>query len=132
MNRCEAITYEEGDKKEEGEHLRGVLRVCGCPSCALKKRTENQKSKKTEEQEDRTARRQKSKKTEEQEDRRARRWKSKKTEEQEDRRARREKSKKTEEQEDRRARRQKREKGKEQIVIPYVECVSESHVATAM
>ena len=32
MNRCETITSEEGDKKEEVEHLREALRVCGYPS----------------------------------------------------------------------------------------------------
>ena len=36
MNRCE-ITSEEGDKKEEVEHLGGALRVCGYPSWALNK-----------------------------------------------------------------------------------------------
>ena len=35
MHRCETITSEEGDKKEEVEHLREVLRVCGYPSWAL-------------------------------------------------------------------------------------------------
>ena len=29
MNRCEMITSEEGDKKEEVEHLRGALSVLG-------------------------------------------------------------------------------------------------------
>ena len=48
MNRCETITSEEGDKKEEVEHLRGALRVCGYPSRALKKVTDssNKKNKK--------------------------------------------------------------------------------------
>ena len=40
---CETITTEEGDKKEEMEHMRGALRVCGCPTCALKKATDNTK-----------------------------------------------------------------------------------------
>ncbi len=47
MNRCETITSEEGDKKEEMEHLRGALRVCGYPSWALKKVTDSSKRKKT-------------------------------------------------------------------------------------
>ena len=46
MNRCETITSEEGDKKEEVEHLRGSLRVCGYPSLALNKVTESSKKKK--------------------------------------------------------------------------------------
>ena len=37
MHRCETITSEEGDKKEEVEHLRAALRVCGYPSWALNK-----------------------------------------------------------------------------------------------
>ena len=41
MNRCETITSEEGDKKEEVEHLRGDLRVCG-----LNKVTDSSKNKK--------------------------------------------------------------------------------------
>ena len=31
MHRCETITSEQGDKKEEVEHLREALRVCGYP-----------------------------------------------------------------------------------------------------
>ena len=46
MNRCETITSEEGDKKEEVEHLRGSLRVCGYPSWALNKVTDSSKKKK--------------------------------------------------------------------------------------
>ena len=46
MNRCETITSEEGDKKEEVEHLRGALRVCGYPSWALNKVTDSRKKKK--------------------------------------------------------------------------------------
>ena len=41
MHRCESITSEEGDKKEEVEHLRGALRVCGYPSWALNKKKKN-------------------------------------------------------------------------------------------
>ena len=46
MNRCETITLEEGDKKEEVEHLRGALRVCGYPSWALNRVTDSSKKKK--------------------------------------------------------------------------------------
>ena len=46
MIRCETITSEEGDKKEEVEHLRGALRVCGYPSWALNKVTYSSKKKK--------------------------------------------------------------------------------------
>ena len=46
MNRCETITSEEGDKKEEVEHLREALRVCGYPSWALNKVTDSCKKKK--------------------------------------------------------------------------------------
>ena len=46
MNRCETITSEEGDKKEEVEHLRGALRVCGYPFWALNKMTDSSKNKK--------------------------------------------------------------------------------------
>ena len=46
MNRCETITSEEGDKKEEVEHLREALRVCGYPSWALNKVTDSSKKKK--------------------------------------------------------------------------------------
>ena len=46
MHRCETITSEEGDKKEEVEHLREVLRVCGYPSWALNKVTDSCKKKK--------------------------------------------------------------------------------------
>ena len=35
MSRRETITSEEGDKKEEVEHLRGALSVCVYPSWAL-------------------------------------------------------------------------------------------------
>ena len=45
MNRCETITSEEGDKKEEVEHLRGSLRICGYPSWALNKVTDCNKKK---------------------------------------------------------------------------------------
>ena len=45
MNRCETITSEDGDKKEEVEHLRGALRVCGYPSWALNKVTFSSKKK---------------------------------------------------------------------------------------
>ena len=45
MNRCETITSEEGDKKEEVEHLREALRVCGYPSWALNKVTDSSKKK---------------------------------------------------------------------------------------
>ena len=31
-NRCETATTEEGDQKEQVEHPRGALRVCGYPS----------------------------------------------------------------------------------------------------
>ena len=47
MNRCETITTEEVDKKEETEHMRGALRVCGYPSWALKTVPGNAKEKKT-------------------------------------------------------------------------------------
>ena len=43
MNRSETTTTEEGDKKEEMEHLRGASRVRGCPSWAFKKVTDNTK-----------------------------------------------------------------------------------------
>ena len=46
MNRCEMITSEERDKKEEVEHLREALRVCGYPSWALNKVTDSSKKKK--------------------------------------------------------------------------------------
>ena len=46
MHRCETITSEEGDKKEEVEHLREALRVCGNPSWALNKVTDSCKKKK--------------------------------------------------------------------------------------
>ena len=46
MHRCETITSEEGDKKEEMEHLREALRVCGYPSWALNKVTDSCKKKK--------------------------------------------------------------------------------------
>ena len=46
MNMCETIISEEGNKKEEVEHLRGALRVCGNPSWALKKVTDISKKKK--------------------------------------------------------------------------------------
>ena len=46
MNRCETITSEEGDKKEEVEHSRGSLGVCGYPSWALNKVTDSSKKKK--------------------------------------------------------------------------------------
>ena len=46
MHRCETITSEEGDKKEEVEHLREALRVCGYPSWALNKVTDSSKKKK--------------------------------------------------------------------------------------
>ena len=46
MNRCETTTSQEGDKKDEVEHLRGALRVCGYPSCALNKVTDSSKKKK--------------------------------------------------------------------------------------
>ena len=46
MHRCETITSEEGDKKEEVEHLREALRVCGYPSWALNKVTDSCKKKK--------------------------------------------------------------------------------------
>ena len=46
MSRCETITSEEGDKKEEVEHLREALRVCGYPSWALNKVTDSCKKKK--------------------------------------------------------------------------------------
>ena len=46
MNRYETITTEERDKKEEMEHLKGVLSVCDYPSWALKKVTDNTKEKK--------------------------------------------------------------------------------------
>ena len=45
MNRCETITTEEGDKKEETEHLSGALRVCDYPPWALKWFTDNTKQK---------------------------------------------------------------------------------------
>ncbi|KAI0231562.1 hypothetical protein LSAT2_018059 [Lamellibrachia satsuma] len=41
IHRCETITSEEGDKKEEVEHLREALRVCGYPSWALNKVTDS-------------------------------------------------------------------------------------------
>ena len=47
MNRCETITSDEGDKKEEVEHLRGSLRVCGYPSWALNKVTDSRRRKRT-------------------------------------------------------------------------------------
>ena len=43
MNMCEMITSEEGDKKEEGEHLKGAIRRCGYPSWALKNETKNKR-----------------------------------------------------------------------------------------
>ena len=46
MHRCETTTSEEGDKKEEVEHLRGALRVGGYPSWALNKVTDSCKKKK--------------------------------------------------------------------------------------
>ena len=46
MHRCETITSEEGDKKEEVEHLREALRVCGYPSWALNKVTDSCKKNK--------------------------------------------------------------------------------------
>ena len=46
MHRCETITSEEGYKKEEVEHLREALRVCGYPSWALNKVTDSCKKKK--------------------------------------------------------------------------------------
>ena len=46
MNRCETITTEEGDKKEEMEPVRGAFRVCVYPSWALKKVPDNTKEKK--------------------------------------------------------------------------------------
>ena len=46
MHRCETITSEEGEKKEEVEHLREALRVCGYPSWALNKGTYSCKKKK--------------------------------------------------------------------------------------
>ena len=45
-NRCETITTEEEDKKEEIKHLRGALRVSGCPSSALRKIPDNAQEKK--------------------------------------------------------------------------------------
>ena len=42
----QTITSEEGDKKEEVEHLREALRVCGYPSWALNKVTDSCKKKK--------------------------------------------------------------------------------------
>ena len=45
MNRCEPITTEEADKKGEVKHLIGALRICGCPSWALKKVPDNAKEK---------------------------------------------------------------------------------------
>ena len=47
MNRCEMTTTEEGDKKEEMEHLRGALEVCGYPSWALKRSQTTQKRTRT-------------------------------------------------------------------------------------
>ena len=46
MHRSETITSEEGDKKEEVEHFREALRVCGYPSWALNKVTDSCKKKK--------------------------------------------------------------------------------------
>ena len=47
MNRCETITTEEADEKGEVKLLRGALRVCGCPSWALKRSqtTQNRREK---------------------------------------------------------------------------------------
>ncbi len=46
LNRCEAITSEEGDKKEEEDHLRAALGACGYPPWALKKAAEGKKREK--------------------------------------------------------------------------------------
>ena len=48
MNMCETMTSEEGDKKEDVEHLRGVLRVGGYPSWALNTVTDSSKKKKND------------------------------------------------------------------------------------
>ena len=56
MIRRETITSEEGDKKEEVEHLRGALRVCGYPSWALNKVTYSTKKKKKKKKNDRNYR----------------------------------------------------------------------------
>ena len=56
MNRCETITSEEGDKKEEVEHLRGALRVCGYPSWALNKVNDSNKKKNNKKTNDRNYR----------------------------------------------------------------------------
>jgi len=45
MNRCDTITTEEGDKKCEMKHMRGVLRVCRY-FWPLKKVTDNNTEKK--------------------------------------------------------------------------------------
>ena len=56
MNRCETIPSEERVKKEEVEHLREALRVCGYPSWALNKVTDTSNKKKNKKPNDRNYR----------------------------------------------------------------------------